>query len=406
MINGCKYGHALDGVLQIYYLLPIFLLSCLAFNSETGKHYISRLVVVMLVISVFTARDTLWSNVNKPEIKKIMFFWLPIIVFFAGYHVFRGEAFGVPRTILVSLVYIVIVPWHRMSRQAMLFVILLGGCVAGGVGLYEYAILNVRRVGGIINQIPFALYVAITLLISIHVAWSNQYRYIKPLAWLCVIGSSFAIIMSEVRGIWLALLLIAAIFAVRQSQQLTLRRIATMTAIVLALLVMLFSIPDVTRRINETKQEFTLISEGNKDTSIGIRLQLWHSAMDIIKNHPLMGVGTQNYPYIMEQQYQQGMITGVALSFKNSHYHNQYLDTYVRYGMIGFIIAFLVLISPSILFYNKGLNVTNLYSSISCVLIFSGLTDVPLIHTGVVYVLILYPSAIFFTSREACVTTS
>lgn len=406
MINGCKYGHALDGVLQIYYLLPIFLLSCLAFNTETGKHYISRLVVVMLVISVFTARDILWSNINKPEIKKIMFFWLPIIVFFAGYHVFRGEAFGVPRTILVSLVYIVIVPWNRMSRQAMLFVILLGGCVAGGVGLYEYAILNVRRVGGIINQIPFALYVAITLLISIHVAWSNQYRYIKPLAWLCVIGSSFAIIMSEVRRIWLALLLIAAIFAVRQSQQLTLRRIATMTAIVLALLVMLSSIPDVTRRINETKQEFTQISEGNKDTSIGIRLQLWHSAMDIIKNHPLMGVGTQNYPYIMEQQYQQGMITSVALSFKNAHYHNQYLDTYVRYGMIGFIIAFVILISPNILFYNKGLNVTNLYSSISYVLIFSGLTDVPLIHTGVVYVLILYPSAIFFTSQEDCVTTS
>lgn len=406
MINGCKYGHVLDGVLQIYYLLPMFLLSCLAFNTETGKHYISRLVVVMLVISVFTARDILWSNINKPEIKKIIFFWLPIIVFFAGYHVFRGEAFGVPRTILVSLVYIVIVPWHRMSRQAMLFVILLGGCVAGGVGLYEYAILNVRRVGGIINQIPFALYVAITLLISIHVAWSNQYRYIKPLAWLCVIGSSFAIIMSEVRGIWLALLLIAAIFAVRQSQQLTLRRIATMTAIVLALLVLLSSIPDVTRRINETKQEFTQISEGNKDTSIGIRLQLWHSAMDIIKNHPLMGVGTQNYPYIMELQYQQGMITSAALSFKNSHYHNQYLDTYVRYGMIGFIMAFVILISPNILFYNKGLNITNLYSSISCVLIFAGLTDVPLIHTGVVYVLILYPSAIFFTSREACVTTS
>ncbi|MGE6234927.1 O-antigen ligase family protein [Aeromonas media] len=392
--------------MQIYYLLPIFLLSCLAFNSETGKHYISRLVVVMLVISVFTARDILRSNINKPEIKKIMFFWLPIIVFFAGYHVFRGEAFGVPRTILVSLVYIVIVPWHRMSKQAILFVILLGGCVAGGVGLYEYAILNVRRVGGIINQIPFALYVAITLLISIHVAWSSQYRYIKPLAWLCVIGSSFAIIMSEVRGIWLALLLIAAIFAVRQSQQLTLRRIATMTAIVLALLVMLSSIPDVTRRINETKQEFTRISEGNKDTSIGIRLQLWYSAIDIIKNHPLMGVGTQNYPYIMEQQYQQGMITSVALSFKNSHYHNQYLDTYVRYGVIGFIMVFVILISPNILFYNKDLNVTNLYSSISCVLIFSGLTDVPLIHTGVVYVLILYPSAIFFTSREACVTTS
>ena len=42
-----------------------------------------------------------------------------------------------------------------------------------------------------------------------------------------------------------------------------------------------------------------------------------------------MGVGTKGYQNIMEQQYQQSVITSAVLSFKNAHYHNQYLDSYV-----------------------------------------------------------------------------
>ena len=82
----------------------------------------------------------------------------------------------------------------------VLLVILFGGCVAGAVGLYEYAVLDIRRVGGVINQIPFALYVAITLLIAIYTVLNNQNRNVNLLVWLSIIGSVFAIVMSEVQG--------------------------------------------------------------------------------------------------------------------------------------------------------------------------------------------------------------
>ena len=94
------------------------------------------------------------------------------------------------------------------------------------------------------------------------------------------------------------------------------------------------------------------------------------------------------------------MITSAVLSFKNAHYHNQYLDSYVRYGVPGLLIVFVIFMSPYLLY---GLQCTPqgfLCISISSVCLIAGLTDVPLIHTGIIYVIILYSAVIYLTSCD------
>ena len=44
------------------------------------------------------------------------------------------------------------------------------------------------------------------------------------------------------------------------------------------------------------------------------------------------------------------MITSTALGFKHAHYHNQYFDSYVRYGIIGVLIALAIFMSPYVLY--------------------------------------------------------
>jgi O-antigen ligase len=68
------------------------------------------------------------------------------------------------------------------------------------------------------------------------------------------------------------------------------------------------------------------------------------------QSSPLDGSGYKGYQNIMEQQYQQGVITSAVLSFKNAHYHNQYLDSYVRYGVPGLLIVFVIFMSPYLLY--------------------------------------------------------
>ncbi|MBF4332586.1 ligase, partial [Vibrio anguillarum] len=38
-----------------------------------------------------------------------------MIVIFSGYHFVRGDEFSLPRTLIASLVYLLFVPWNKIS---------------------------------------------------------------------------------------------------------------------------------------------------------------------------------------------------------------------------------------------------------------------------------------------------
>ncbi|MCO5343911.1 O-antigen ligase family protein [Aeromonas veronii] len=382
---------------DFYYMLPMLILSCFTFTTFGGKHYISRLVVVMFVISCVFCRNTIINNLKRAEVRIILFFWLSVVVFFSLYCIFRGEQFSMPRTILVSILYIVIVPWQMISLNIVRLSIVLGGVAAGILGVYEYAILDISRIGGVVNQIPFTLYVAITCVISIATYLQCDNKYLKVLSVVSILGSVFAIIMTEVRGVWLSIILTIISLVLFQLKRFGARRISLITAATLIVLFSFYTIPELSQRVNVTKQEFVQISKGNMDTSIGLRFQLWHSAIEIIKDHPLMGVGTKKYPDLMGLQYQQGMISELALSFKDAHFHNQYLDSYVRYGLIGVLAIIAIFLSPFFLYGKLDAGVKYTCLAIALICVFAALTDVPLIHTGIIYILIIYPAAIFLS---------
>lgn len=380
---------------SIYYLSPILIMSCLSFNTIDGKHYISKLIVAMFVIGCLTNKAIIVKNFKNT--KPLMAFWLPIAFVLSCYHLIGGEAFGTPRVIFLSYLYILTVPWSSISRQDALSVIVLGGVAAGIFSVYERELLNIRRVGGDVNQIPFSLYVAMTMLIAVFSLKIYQHKMMKLFALISIAGSSYAIIMSEARGVWLAVLCVVIMVALTYTTKFTIRKNIMMAVIMLLSLQILSATDAVSSRVVETKKEFAEIINGNQDTSIGIRLQLWRSAIEIVKAHPLMGVGTQGYQRIMEVQHQQGLITSTALSFKNAHFHNQYLDSYVRYGVIGLVISILMCLSPLLLYRNYSPDINKMVMFVSVLLLVAGITDVPFIHTGIIYMLVVYPAVIALT---------
>lgn len=386
--------------MEIYHLLPIVILSCLSFNTWEGKHYISRLVVVMFVITCYMSRQVIKNNLQQSAIKTVVFFWFVTAAMFSLFHIFRGESFSIPRSILVSLVYLIIVPWENISRRYALLAIIVGGIFSGVISLYESVVLGITRVGVVINQIPFALYAAITLIIAIYALATYKSKWMKSAIWLALAGSAFAIVMSEVRGVWLALVCVAVFYALSQFKKLTIGKASLIAAIALMALFALSSIAEVERRISETKSEFVEMENGNPDTSIGIRFQLWRSAIEIIKSHPVMGAGTDSYKNEMLSQHQQGLITSTALSFKDAHFHNQYLDSYVRYGIIGLILVISVFLSPVVSSYLIKSDFLSMNVSITVLLFVAGLTDVPLMHTGIIYIIVLYPAVIAFSKND------
>lgn len=92
--------------------------------------------------------------------------------------------------------------------------------------------------------------------------------------------------------------------------------------------------PTFKERINLTVEEAQHweTRRGDPSSSIGTRLDYYSTTVAIIKQHPLLGVGTKGFPEAYERQ-----IAGTVLQPSNNP-HNQYLLVTAQYGFVGLVI--------------------------------------------------------------------
>lgn len=80
-----------------------------------------------------------------------------------------------------------------------------------------------------------------------------------------------------------------------------------------------------------------------------IRILCWKTSLTIIKENPLLGVGCGDVKNALHDKYKQNKFNrGVE---RNYNSHNQYLNTYIATGFVGFLLLVLSLITPTI--YSK-----------------------------------------------------
>lgn len=85
-------------------------------------------------------------------------------------------------------------------------------------------------------------------------------------------------------------------------------------------------------------------------TKDNVRIHLWHNALKISKQTPLIGVGTGDGENLVKQHYSPELFKASGERFLNLH--NQYLETLVANGLVGLVILILLLLP----FRNKYLD--------------------------------------------------
>jgi O-antigen ligase len=80
--------------------------------------------------------------------------------------------------------------------------------------------------------------------------------------------------------------------------------------------------------------------------SIIQRLEFWRTSLLIIEKNPWFGVGTGDIPSAYKNQYEE-MDSKLQPQFRHRA-HNQYLATFVTFGMVGVIWFIISLIYPAI----------------------------------------------------------
>ncbi|EOX1790592.1 O-antigen ligase family protein [Vibrio cholerae] len=381
---------------SLFFLSPLAILLMAIFNVPDTKFILSRLIPVVCLYGLIKYGKEIKVNYNS-QLKSFLIFGFGVVVVYSIYHVIRGDGFSLARTLIASLAYLIFVPWKNINPKVVYYIIAIAAIVCGLNAFYERYALNIYRVGISTNPIPYALYVSFLVLSSVYLLLISQSKKLKLLASIGGLLSLSAIIMTDVRGVILFLPVAIIYLVITTIKPIWQYYIASILSIILlsGVFYTIFQ-PEINARIVQTQNEIALIKQGNLTSSIGIRLDLWMHGVDIIVQNPLFGVGDSG----LQASISQMTNPGAAIQ---PHLHNQYLDLLARYGIVGTLVIFLFCLALVLNLNNSGFEYIGnpLVNSMLMMLIFASLTDVPLHHTHIIYLLTIFCGLLIrFSERE------
>ena len=256
---------------------------------------------------------------------------------------------------------------------------------ATGFALFQRYGLMMPRAEGFSMPITFGnLAMAMALMALAAIQQFSKTRW-AALPYLAFFAGVTASILSGSRGGWLALLLSFIPFYSYGRQALGRRTLLIIVASI-ALLGTAVMVPQtgVLGRLTDVSRELTLYSNGNPDSSVGARLEMWKGAWTMFTEHPITGVGRANFNLGLRSLIARGDINAAMRDYH--HAHNELLNALATQGLLG-AAALIALYAAPLRFFTRQLRAPGLhrpYALAGVMLVLSfidfGLTQVMFAH--------------------------
>lgn len=346
------------------------------------SYYDANKELAILVISnLFIAFYALGYSKIKQQLFERKFTWVLIAmsIFALLSKVLNGYSSSELRIILSLTVYIIIIPKESLILLKKHFpkLVIIGCLISFIYSIYQTYYLELGRWWSI-NPIPYTTFSACVAALSLYLSFF-QHHWLKKTIY--IIASSlaiFSIFISETRGSLLSFIValgfIAVVILIKKPKFIITLFIP---ALLISSLGAYFSFDKLDIRFNQTVKEYNSIMNGDLNTSIGYRLQMWQAGYELAKSPTLLGLGDKHIA-IKENLYHEGVISQGSIRW--THYHNQFINSFVKTGIIGFIFIIILLVTPIIYWVRHRYNddTALLGVVISVVYTISSLTDVPL----------------------------
>lgn len=232
---------------------------------------------------------------------------------------------------------------HRVVGVAIAISTLIGG----GYALYEKFVLEFSRAGMITNPIRYGyLVIALSMLCFFYARYSEG-KWFK--VGFLLVGSLGVLgaYSTGTRGIVVIVLSLAFILIVcnLRSGRLSWKRFGILSGTVLAaVLAISMNTSLFSRYVDKTIYELNKIESGNLNSSIGLRLQMWHVAIYLGSESLLTG-GGHDYDVLREkaEKFIDEHNYNPVILVRYGHFHNQFLDAFAKQGLPGLIVWVLFL---------------------------------------------------------------
>ncbi|MBC8211024.1 MAG: O-antigen ligase family protein [Gammaproteobacteria bacterium] len=249
----------------------------------------------------------------------------------------------------------------RINEKYIWLGLLAGTLIAFCVGLYQvFGASQQARATGTVHPIIFGdLSLMMGVLSLAGLDWFRRHHkvliFIPVLAFVAGLAAS---VLSLSRGGWVALPFLSVVLIVYLMRYLSLKKVilVCMLAVLGVGTVYLMPQSGVQQRVQVTVTNINgyLSSESIKDparaTSIGARFEMLQAAIDIFKQHPVLGSGWGEYNDMAQDLVEQGLYNETIALF--SHPHNQFLSALAKGGLFAFIALILLFFWPALIFFH------------------------------------------------------
>jgi len=240
--------------------------------------------------------------------------------------------------------------FQQLKISILDYAIKIGAILAGIIAIIQFFYLGIRA-DGAINAILFgdlALLLAFFSILNFHTS-SKKHKYISGVSFFLGLA---AVILSLSRGAWIAIpIFCVLLLSIWYKQQFLLKKQLHQLCVASVIILIVISMtPQVQSRLKQLETDINLYSQ-NKNTSVGIRMNLWTAAVNVYPNHPILGYGLHDIK-LAASDYFHGSEEKERFSSLR-HFHNEYLNTLVAKGFLGFVSLIALLFIPLRLFFKR-----------------------------------------------------
>ena len=245
-----------------------------------------------------------------------------------------------PSRFLFASLALIILLKTTVKTEFILYGVIVGAAGTGFLALYQYFVLDIERPSGFQIVIAYgndSLLLALLALSSIGVFLIRKRYLIAALGLFAAILAVSAFIFSGTRGGWLATPLVALVLWQYRKTISTFALMFISSIFFVLILAMLLS-PKITaldrlKLVNTNLDSY--FSGQSINTSTGLRLEMWKSALYSSKEKLIFGTGEYGNKVYKERQVEQGLVSSKISTF--GHAHNEILTALSHRGLIGLL---------------------------------------------------------------------
>ncbi|ODP35153.1 hypothetical protein A9762_11655 [Pandoraea sp. ISTKB] len=208
------------------------------------------------------------------------------------------------------------------------------------------------------NAIHFgdvALLFAIMTLISLKWKHRKVATILRVLAVGCALFASF---LTGSRGGWIAIPIVGLVYMAVPRRNLSVQVKSSIVSGIGAVLLLVFLVsPFLRGRVDQIYTDLSEYAAGQRDTSVGVRLQLYEAAIRGIERAPIIGLGADGFKRLMPNEIERGTVTELAGEAGEGEVHNQLLAYGADYGLLGLLAMLAAYLAPSLLFWRAARDV-------------------------------------------------